>query len=377
MTAAARRWLRLGSVLLLPPAGGCLAGDGPARSVPSRPGAVAPAAGAPTAGFPPLATKRIGRLDYVGVADVARQLDLKLTWPEAGRKFVLAGASARAELEADTRDITVNGLRVFLGDPVVSVGGQCYVSRGDFERCLVPMLRPGHGLPARPAPKVIVLDAGHGGNDPGYRNAKLGTNEKTFALDVARRTRKLLEAQDYRVVMTREDDSFVALPQRAALANVARADAFVSLHFNALGSDTKTSGVEIYTFAPRAQRSTNAWSPMEKNDTEDFASPGNRFDHWNVVLAHAIHRRFVVNLKTADRGKKLMHSGVLRPLNCPGVLVECGFLTSDTEARKIATPAYRQQLADALAAGIRDYAATLGRPRAPAPAAPPRVETSR
>ena len=171
----------------------------------------------------------------------------------------------------------------------------------------------------------------------------------------------LLEAEGFRVLFSRDDDSFVALPQRAAAARAAKADVFVSIHFNALPRDTRTSGVEVYTFAPRFQRSTNAWSAGEKDDTEDYASPGNRHDHWNVVLAHSLHRRFVNDLKSADRGKKLMHLAVLRPLECPGVLVECGFLSSDAEARKIATPAHRQQIAAAVAAGIRDYAAVLPR----------------
>jgi N-acetylmuramoyl-L-alanine amidase len=82
-----------------------------------------------------------------------------------------------------------------------------------------------------------------------------------------------------------------------------------------------------------------------------------------VVLAHAVHRRFVNDLKSADRGKKLMHLAVLRSLDCPGVLVECGFLSSDAEARKISTPAHRQQLATVIAAGVRDYANTLARTR--------------
>lgn len=377
MDPAARRLLFLGAAWLLTPSGARPAPETPARSTPSRPGSTTTAAA--VAPLPPPPVKKIGRVDYVAVADVARLLGLKLTWIETGRRLTLTGQSARAELENDTRDIAVNGVRVFLGDAVAAAGGQMYVSRVDYERCLAPMLRPGHGVPARPAPKVIVLDAGHGGNDPGKISAKLGVNEKTFTLDVARRTQKLLEAGGYRVVLTREDDSFVALPQRAALANLARADAFVSIHFNALANDNKTSGVEVYTFAPRFQRSTNAWGATEKNDTEDYASPGNRFDHWNVALAHAIHRRFVVDLKTADRGKKLMHLAVLRPLNCPGVLLECGFLTSDTEARKIATPAYRQQLAGALAAGIRDYAAALSglRPRAAETFIPPGGSSSR
>jgi N-acetylmuramoyl-L-alanine amidase len=371
MFPAARCWLFLGAALLLTTPVGITAADAPVRSAPSRPGGTPPAAppapaSAPSPSLPALPGKKIGRVDYVNAVDVARQLELKLTWIEPGKKFVLVGSGARAEIETDTRDIVVNGLRVFLGDPVAGAAGQAYVSRIDYERCLTPMLRPGRGVAPRPGPKTIVLDPGHGGADPGKINAKLGIQEKTFTLDVARRTRKLLEEAGYRVVLTREDDSTVALPQRAVLANLAKADAFVSLHFNALANDTKTSGVEIYTFAPRFQRSTNAWGATERDDTEDYASPGNRFDHWNVVLAHAIHRRFVTDLKTPDRGKKLMHLAVLRPLQCPGVLLEAGFLSSDSEARKIATPAYRQSLAVALAAGVRDFAKTIEGGRAPA-----------
>ena len=77
----------------------------------------------------------------------------------------------------------------------------------------------------------------------------------------------------------------------------------------------------------------------------------------------AIHRRFVGDIKAYDRGKKLMHLGVLRSLKCPGVLVECGFLTSTAEAAKIATPAYREKLAQSLVRGIRDYAATVEKAR--------------
>lgn len=301
-----------------------------------------------------LPLKKFNGVAYVNVADAAAQLGLKFAWLERGRRATLTGANARAELEADTRDVTVNGLRVFLGDPVLDAGGKLYISRIDFERCLTPQLRPGFGVPPVPAPRTIVLDPGHGGRDHGT-----STHEKTFALDVALRAKKLLEVSGFRVVLTRDDDTYVEHAARAAVANANRADAFVSIHFNALENDTKTQGVEVYTFPPQYQRTTNSWSPGRKEDAEDAASPGNAQDHWNVVLAQSLHRALINGLKSPDRGKKLMQLKVLRPLKCPGVLVECGFLTSDGEARKIATPAYRQQIAQALAKGIENFAATV------------------
>ncbi len=335
----------------------------PVRTPPSRPSAAVPAARGAAGGLS-LPTRKLAGIDYVNTADVALRLGLKLTTSDRGRKATLAGPTARAELENDSRDIVVNGLRVFLGDPVLDAGGQLYVSRIDFERCLTPLLKPGFGALGLQKPKIVVLDPGHGGRDNGT-----SIKEKEFALDVAKRAKKILEASGLKVVLTREKDVYVDLLQRPAVANAAGADLFVSIHFNAVPRDTKTSGVEIYTFPPQSQRSTKSWSPGENNDAESDAAAGNRYDHWNVVLAQAIHRRFVTDLKTFDRGKKLYHLAVLRPLKCPGVLLECGFLTSEVEAKKIATSAYREKLAEAMAAGVRDYTLTVGGPGNPKGAA--------
>jgi N-acetylmuramoyl-L-alanine amidase len=352
MVSAAFSFLRLAFALLAP--FGAEAADG-VRSAPTRPGVAAAAAGnsaAPASAA--LATTKLAGRDYVSAADVASRLGLKLTWIERGRKLALTGPAARAEIENDTREIAVNGLRVFLGDPVQDSRGQLYVSRIDFERCLTPLLRPGFGAAAQPSPKTIVLDPGHGGKDNGT-----SVHEKTYALDVARRTKAILESAGHRVVLTREGDTFVELSDRSDIANAKGAGVFVSIHFNAVPNDAKVSGVEVFTFAPRMQHAAGWWSLARKDDPhlETTDMPVNRYDHWSVVLAQALQRRFVVDLKSFDRGKKLAHWGVLRQLNCPGVLIECGFLTSPTEARKIATPEYRQKLAVALAAGIRDYVA--------------------
>ncbi len=348
MASAASRFLAF--VLLSHVPLYCGAAEASPRSAPTRPGTPAPA---PVPGSA-LATRKFGAVDYVALGDVATRLGLKLAWVQRGRKVSLTGPAARAELENDSRDVSVNGLRVFLGDPVLASGGQLFVSRIDFERCLTPQLRPGFGTPPLPVPKTIVLDPGHGGKDNGT-----STNEKAFALDVARRTQKILAAYGLRVALTRDADVFLDLAERSTKTNAARADLFVSIHFNAVANDTRTSGVEVYTFAPKTQHATGWLGKKDDPDLERSDMPINRFDHWNAVLAQSIHRRFVGDLKAYDRGRKLAHWGVLRGLECPGVLVECGFLTSTAEAKKIATPAYRQKIAEALAVGIRDYVATV------------------
>src|SRR5262249_44537324 len=120
---------------------------------------------------------------------------------------------------------------------------------------------------------------------------------------------------------------------------------------------------EAYIFPPARQHATDWWGATAKRDShlETTEMPVNRYDPWNALLAQAVQRRFVVDLKAEDRGRKTMHLGVLRGLNCPGILVECGFLTSKAEAHKIGTTGYRQQIAKAIADGVHDYASTLKR----------------
>jgi N-acetylmuramoyl-L-alanine amidase len=283
-------------------------------------------------------------------------LGLKITTRASGQQIVLSDGTRRLELEADSRECLVNGVRVFLGAPVANVRGQLSMGQIDFDTCLLPILEPSKIGSLPPRPKIVALDPGHGGNDQGTQNIRLNLSEKNFTLDVASRLKRLLEQRGFRVVMTRETDTKVELPLRSAAANRAGADLFVSIHFNALPNDQKTRGTEIFTFAPQYQRSTNSWSPAAPDDSERERSPVNRFDPWSSVLAHGVHRELLSQLKTFDRGKKIAHLGMLRGLECPAVLVESGFLSNDEEARKISTAAYRQKIAEAMADGVSDYA---------------------
>jgi len=346
----------------------CVAADETGRATPSRPGGKTTTAG--TVNAWKLPGVKIGGVDYVSVNAVAKHLGLKVTPGANSRSLTLADKNGRAELEADSRDTMINGLRVWLGDPVALRGEEFFVSRTDVECCLGPRLRPALNGVKLTRPKVVAIDPGHGGGDPGMENQPLGLQEKALTLDVALRLEKLLKAEGFTVVLTRRDDRQLAADKatdwrkRGEIANAAHADLFVSIHFNSLFPDTKTSGTEVYAFTPEGQRSTRAWSPTQANDAEDEPARVNQFDAWNAVLAQAMHRAVLTNLKTSDRGQKTMHSAVLRGLRCPGVLVEAVFLSNDGEGRKSGTPEYRQQIAAALAAGVRGYAALFDPPGA-------------
>ena len=313
-----------------------------------------------SAGPAALPVDRFDRADYVSAIDVAQRLGLRLAWKGAGRELALSDQQHRVELAAESREATVDGLRVYWGDPVEVRAGRFFLSRTDYERRLLPLVRPGSIGSVPRAPLVIAIDPGHGGIDHGTENRRLALMEKTQTLDVAMRLGRLLSEAGYRVVMTRASDTKIELPVRALIANQAGADLFVSIHFNALKNDAKTRGTEIYTFPPRGQRSTDSWANHE-NNREMEAAPVNRWDPWSVVLAKSIHREVLSALRTEDRGEKLMHLAALRNLNCPGVLVESAYLSNDAEAMRVAAPAFRQQIAEAIFAGVRSYAAVLER----------------
>jgi len=307
-----------------------------------------------------LPATRINGTEYVRLADAAERLGLRLVPLDAPPAAMLKdGPRPVARLLDHSREIDLNGLRVFLGDPVLARGGAFYVSRTDYLARIVARLRPELCGPPPREPRVIVIDPGHGGTDQGATNKALGSMEKTYTLDVSLRLRRLLEAAGYKVVLTRDADYDIPKLLRAEMANRADADLFVSVHFNSLYPNTKTTGVEVLCFPPRSQRSADSWSPGSRDNAENKDAPVNQFDPWNAVLAGTLHRRILDALRDGDRGEKLEHLGVLRELRCPGVLVEPAFISSDSEAAKLQSPAFRDAIAAAVFAGIQDYAAVV------------------
>jgi N-acetylmuramoyl-L-alanine amidase len=239
------------------------------------------------------------------------------------------------------------------------------------------LFRPADHVGLLPAtqPKLIVIDPGHGGVDPGTQNLKLGVNEKTCALDVALRLAKLLELRGWRTLLVRDKDTELSKDKRAdllmrnELANRNKADLYLSIHFNSAGP--AVAGIETYSLAPQYMLSAG---DELGDDMTKVAYPGNRLDYANLLLGAQLHRAMIAGLRTPDRGLKHARKAVLRMLDCPGALVECGYLSNEAEARRIATPEFRQQIAESLAAGLQGYAAALAALR---PAAVPDAAKTR
>lgn len=299
---------------------------------------------------------KIAGVNYVDASVFFARHGFGAEWVQPGQVLRLQTKSTRIDLTNDKRDAVFNGMRVLMGDPAVLRGNALYLSRIDAEKLFLPILSPSSVATPVPALRVIVLDAGHGGQDTGTQNKPHKLDEKLFTLDVANRLRPMLVKQGYKVVMTRSDDRFVSLQQRAEIANKAGADLFISIHFNAVAGAPAVRGSETYTMTPQYQRSTGT----AKGDASDNeANPGNLNDPWNSLLGYHMQTQMLSKLGTVDRGLKRARFAVLRLVKSPAVLVEAGYLSNDAEAKKIATAAYRQALAEALAQGVRGYAQAI------------------
>ncbi len=257
------------------------------------------------------------------------------------------------------RNARWNGISVGVGFPLQFIDRQPYVHALDVAKVLEPLMMP-RLAPARKHGGILVLDAGHGGSNEGARSAT-GGKEKEFTLDWARRVERLLAGSPWKVVMTRHGDVDVALTNRVAFATEQRADLFVSLHFNSF-SRRDEAGLETYCFTPQGMSSHLT---RDYPDPVDMAFGNNQFDGENLLLAYDMHRAMLKHTNRKDRGvRRARFMTVLREQRCPAVLLEGGYLSNPEEARLIATPAYRQKLAEAVveALGVTPAALTSSRP---------------
>jgi N-acetylmuramoyl-L-alanine amidase len=223
----------------------------------------------------------------------------------------------------------------------------------------------------------IVVDAGHGGGSTGTRTPQ-GLMEKDLALDIAERLCRLLQKQSFQVVMTRESDRDLSLEQRGVLANRAGGDIFVSIHLNWI-ENQRSRGVETYYLGPtddpyltRLAASENRESGYSLADMRPLLEriyAGVRQDK-SHRLAETVQGALFQALgklspEVEDRGVKAAPFIVLLSTEMPAILAEVSSLSNEQEARLLTKPLYRQYIAEALAKGIRAYAAAVeGAPRA-------------
>jgi N-acetylmuramoyl-L-alanine amidase len=293
---------------------------------------------------------KIGGWDYLTVDNVAKFYGFAADVTPINKHVRLDNGKNQLEITLDSREAIVNGVRNWLCFPILqNHDGKYLVSRIDLAKTIEPQFRP-HMIKGLGRIKTVVIDPGHGGVEKGAASSY--GNEKDFTLDVALKLRPLLQAKGFNVVMTREKDQLVPLPERARIANATRDSIFVSIHFNATDYNSSATGFEIYSLTPRGAPSTQDVSLEERFANMQVGSP---VDAPSVALSTSVYHSMLGYMPEFDRGVKRARFAVLRLTGIPAILVEGGFLTEREESHEIASPAWRVKLAQAIATGIDSY----------------------
>lgn len=259
--------------------------------------------------------------------------------PELGRLLGLRVSESKSthvtlKNSANTVMIfTVSGGQVYVNTkPVTTVGtvertgGQIYVSKSLIQRIRSAMRAYTPPSVPRRMSGTVVIDAGHGGKDPGATSV-LGFYEKGINLSVARKVARLLSQRGLRVIMTRSGDNFIELEERAAIANRLRADLFVSIHSDSFPKNTRR-GYTIYIARSASSSSRRAANAIARSMS------GTGLNSFGVQTAG-------YHVLTGTRG--------------PAVLVELGYLSNRREAALLRSGSFQNRLAQAVADGISDY----------------------
>ncbi len=302
--------------------------------------------------LPVLKTIILGETEYAKVEEFLQDFPLSLKKSEEGSdEFQLSSEEHSFEFVVGGREAIVDGVRYWLSFPPKLEDEKIHLSIIDLETLVLPILRP--AAVALKRVDTIVLDAGHGGHDPGARSEN--GSEKDYALDMVERIAEILENNRLKVKLTRSEDVFVPLDDRPTVAEPEENSVFVSLHLNS-GPPTPTArGLEVFSMTPQgAPSTTDRFNRMEV--LRSWPANENKNDQRSFVLAETIHRNVLSENKMFDRGVKRARFMVLKKAEVPGVLIESGFLSNEEDANKVDDPEWRQKMAESIASGIVEYA---------------------
>lgn len=253
------------------------------------------------------------------------------------------------------------------------------LGRGYVIRIELPDPGAGVGLPpvagpVDPSRPLVVIDAGHGGHDPGASGSALGgLKEKTLALGLARALRdELVRDGGVRVALTRDDDRFLVLEERAEIARALGADLFLSIHADSAGEQAGISGASVYTLSAKASSQAAARFAARENsaDMVNGVRLAGQDENVNAILVELSQRRtqeksdeFASLIVREGQGALAFHPQalrsaalvVLRAPDVPSALFEAGFISNPDEAARLASPEGQKRFAEAMARAIRIY----------------------
>ena len=218
---------------------------------------------------------------------------------------------------------------------------------------------------------TIVLDAGHGGKDPGACVKSCSIQEKTITLDLTKKIGQKLKKSGFNVIYTREDDRFVTLNERTSIANESDADLFISIHVNSISNSPNTRGFETYLL--RVGKTEEAIKEVEKRENSvitEYEDEGSysKLSKINAIIiqdanikqsgdfANLVQKELSLSINSKyDRGVKQAGFQVLWGVTVPNVLIEVGFITNSEERKNLTSDKYQNKVASGIVNAIISY----------------------
>lgn len=190
------------------------------------------------------------------------------------------------------------------------------------------------GFNFKSSEKVIVIDAGHGGKDPGTIGFN-GNYEKDINLEISKKLKEKLKPNGYKVILTRDSDKYVDNLLRAKLANKRRARIFISIHGNAMENNNSTNGIQVLYY------------PNRESTIGDLNN-----DELAQIMMSSLVKGTGANDKGIIEREDLI---VLNQTKMPALIIECGFLSNENEEKLLLTDDYQNKMVDSIIDGLEEY----------------------
>jgi N-acetylmuramoyl-L-alanine amidase len=318
---------------------------------------------------------RIDGADYISGSELCKSFDIAWQWDSFSSILNFKKGTDEANILVGSPTAEINGKKQTFSAPFRYYRGTIAVPI-DFKNIFIgrrSITQP--FFKKEPAPsfgykiKKVVIDAGHGGYDPGAISSS-GIKEKKVTLDIAKRLKNVLESKGINVILTRSSDDYISLNRRAQISNRSGADLFISIHVNA-NKSSQPYGFETYYFSEASDNVARALEVAENAPFIDEVSADHPSRNLKAILGDMINTENIAASKDAakhicdntcnimgikNRGIKSARFAVLKNADIPAILVEVGFLSNRKEEKALRNSFYRQQIAEGLASSIISYA---------------------
>jgi N-acetylmuramoyl-L-alanine amidase len=318
--------------------------------------------------------------NYVNAVDFALEFNFNIKWDSAIGIFALDSQDLKIKFMGDENEVLINNEICILSNKILLIEKGMFIPyefMGKIRRKINPIAKnivskPFAAFEKKSKIKTIVIDAGHGGKDPGAVG-KSGLQEKNLVLDIALKLKKICAANGYKVIMTRQSDMFIPLWMRSKIANKAKADLFISIHANA-AKDRSAKGAEIFYLSDAMDDYSRSIEALENASLtyEDklYSSYSYNLDNtkkaiWDltcdeyrresIVLSKYILQDMCNASDLEFRKVKCARFYVLKHTMLPSILVEVGFLSNASDEKKIARDSVRTSISKGIFKGIQRY----------------------